>query len=75
MVPGREIEPDRGLTGIEWQEKAAKTFQYAQKQAISGEIGPIVTLWQQWGRNFPFTSKLTLRNAYFRGNEAPLSGS
>ncbi|TIV98518.1 MAG: hypothetical protein E5V85_11055 [Mesorhizobium sp.] len=45
------------------------------KRAILRGIGPIVTLWQQWGRNFPFTSKLTLRNACFRGNEAPLSGS
>ncbi|WFP60430.1 hypothetical protein [Mesorhizobium sp. WSM4904] len=31
IVPGREIEPNRGLTGVEWQEKAAKTFRYGPK--------------------------------------------
>ncbi|MDX8440767.1 hypothetical protein [Mesorhizobium australafricanum] len=30
-----------------------------QKQPILGLKGPIVTLRQQWGANFPFTSKLT----------------
>ncbi|MET3579688.1 hypothetical protein ABID19_002719 [Mesorhizobium robiniae] len=33
------------------------------------KTSPIVTLWQQWAQNIPFTSRFTLRNAYFRGRK------
>jgi hypothetical protein len=47
--------------------KSENWHKTTQKQLVCGEPGPIVTLWQQWGENIPFTSTFTLRNAYFRG--------
>ncbi|RRI02369.1 hypothetical protein EH240_12985 [Mesorhizobium tamadayense] len=65
IVPGRDIEPNRGLTIIEWQEKAAQTFQYSPKTGHLEEIGPIVTLWQQWGQKFPVYVKINAAERLF----------
>jgi hypothetical protein len=48
------------------QKNLQKLCETAPKHAVSGFKGPIVTLWQQWGAKFPFTSKLTQGHACFR---------
>jgi hypothetical protein len=55
------------LVVIEWPKKSEKPIKTVQKQLFLGVGCPIVTLWQQWGAKFPFTSKLTQRHACFRG--------
>jgi len=59
MVRGATIGVQIARTGIKQSKKSEETAQNRAKQPNLGLAGPIVTLWQQWGANFPFTSKLT----------------
>jgi hypothetical protein len=64
-VPARTVAHENGHQAENQQKKSGKRAGRGQKTAFLEAFGPIVTLWQQWGENFPFTSTFTQRNACF----------
>ncbi|MBZ9659672.1 hypothetical protein LB523_11510 [Mesorhizobium sp. ESP-6-4] len=59
MVIDAAIGAQVARTGVKGSKKSGETAKNGAKTAGFGLTAPIVTLWQQWGANFPFTSKLT----------------